>query len=213
MDLEAIRELAFKHMANRRAHKEREIGFIYYHGQRVAKIAVKLRKLLIPDDPSRDQELTAAGYFHDIAKGIEPHSVYGAVLVREILAEHCTPEQLDFISDLIRHHQFRDPSKGYHDYIKIIQDADILDHVGVVEIWMNFQYCAHADMTLTDSIRFYETEFPALAAKIRSLLNYDLSRQIFDDKCRFVMDFVNRMKVEADGEIFNLDSLRSDAHD
>jgi len=213
VDMEAIRALAHKHLADRRAHKEREVGFIYYHGQRVAKIAVQLRKLLIPDDDSRDQELTVAGYFHDIAKGIEPHSVYGAVLIREILADYCAPEQLEFIAELIRHHQFRDPSKGYHDYIKIIQDADTLDHVGVVEIWINFQYYAYTDSTLQDSVKFYETRFPALAEKMRRQLNFEISKQIFDEKYNFVKAFVQRMKVEANGGIYNLDSLRSDAHD
>ncbi len=208
MNLDEIKALAYKHLAGRKAHKERETGFIYYHGQRVAKIAVQLRQLLLPDDHSHDQELTVAGYFHDIAKGIEPHSVYGAVLVREILADHCTREQIERIAELIHYHPFRDPDKDYNDWIKIIQDADIIDHMGVVDIWVEFHYQAHLDEPLSDAVRFYENDFRPLAARMRGQLNYGISRQIFDDRYRFVMDFVNRMKVEADGVIYNLGNLK-----
>ena len=34
MDLQKLKELAFQHMGNRKAHREREKGFIYYHPTR-----------------------------------------------------------------------------------------------------------------------------------------------------------------------------------
>ena len=92
--------------------------------------------------------------------------------------------------------------------IKIIQDADIIDHMGVVDIWVEFHYQAHLDEPLSDAVRFYENDFRPLAARMRGQLNYGISRQIFDDRYRFVMDFVNRMKVEADGVIYNLGNLK-----
>ncbi|HHT37735.1 MAG: HD domain-containing protein [Candidatus Wallacebacter cryptica] len=205
MNLEEIRELAYQHLANRKAHKERELGFIYYHGQRVAKIAVKLRQLVLPNDDSWDQELTAAAYFHDIAKGIEPHAVYGSIIVREILADYCTKEQLDRISELVRWHQFRDHTKEYHDYIKILQDADTLDHFGAVEIWMNFFYYAHVEGTLEDSVEFYQTKYPEIAGRARSALNYEVSKTIFDEKHQFVLDFAKRMSIEAEGGFVDFD--------
>lgn len=202
MDLAEIKELAFKHLGNRKAHSERERGFIYYHGQRVANIALELRKMILPADDANDEAIIAAAYFHDIAKGIEPHSYYGSILVRDILKDHCSLEELELICEIIRYHQFRDKSKKYNDYIKIIQDADILDHGGVVEIWMNFGYYVHKDGTLTDSLEFYQTEYDSLAEKMRNALNYDISLEIYDEKNRFVKDFIKRLNVEAFGEIY-----------
>ncbi len=202
MDLAKIRELAFKHMSNRKAHNEREKGFIYYHGQRVANIALELRKMILPTDDNCDEVIIAAAYFHDIAKGIEPHSYYGSNLVQEILKDYCNPKELALICEIIRCHQFRDKSRNYSDYVKIIQDADILDHVGVVEIWMNFSYYAHKDGTLTDSLEFYQTEYDSLANKMRDVLNYDVSLEIYDEKNLFVKDFIKRLSIEAVGKIY-----------
>lgn len=202
VDLKAINELAYKHLANRKSHLHREKGFIYYHGQRVANIVLELRQRLFPDDDSHDQVLTVAAYFHDIAKGIEPHSYYGSIIVKELLQDYCSEDELYTIAEIIKHHQFRDPNKNFSDLIRLIQDADTLDHFGTVEIWMNFNYYANNDGTMLDSVDYYSSEkFEEITATCRSLLNYDLSVQIFDEKLHFVKEFARRMKLEAQGKI------------
>ena len=50
MDINVLKDVAYKLMANRKAHLEREKGFIYYHGQRVANISLKLREHILKDD-------------------------------------------------------------------------------------------------------------------------------------------------------------------
>jgi uncharacterized protein len=208
MDLQKLKELAFQHMGSRKAHREREMGFIYYHGQRVANIAVTLRKLVLPEDDSKDDLLTAAAFFHDIAKGIEPHGQYGAVLAGELLKEHCKPDELSEITELIRCHQLREKGAGYSEHIKILQDADILDHFGVIEIWMNFQYYAFTDGPVTESVKFYKEEFPKFAQHVGEMLNYEVSRRIYKEKIDFVRSFAGRMSVEAEGGIYNLDEVK-----
>ncbi len=205
MDVEQLKELAYIHLANRKAHLEREKGFIYYHGQRVAKIAVWLREFILPHDQSHDEILMAAAFFHDIAKGIEPHSYYGSILVEQILRDYCSGYELEQITELIRWHQFRDQTKDYSEYIKILQDADTLDHGGSVELWMNFQYQSHTNGTLLDSVQFYREEYDKIAVMMRQGLNYDISVQIFDEKVEFVRNFIERMSVEAEGRIFGFD--------
>ncbi len=200
MDLEVIQGLASKHLRSRNAHHNREQGFIYYHGQRVAKLAVNLRKRLLPGETTFDQVMIVASYFHDVAKGIEPHSKFGSIVAREILADYCTSEELEQIATIIRHHQFREKRNDYSDCVKIVQDADILDHFGSVEIWMNFQHYAHEGGTLDDSIAFYRDDYATHAQKVRSLLNYPVSLQIFDEKDTFVREFAARMALEGNGE-------------
>lgn len=202
MDISLLNELAFKHMANRKAHPEREKGFIYYHGLRVSKLSIKLRQILLPEDNSHDDIITIAGLFHDITKGIEPHGKHGAVLIKDILKEHCSENEINEIAQIIYCHQLRKIDNDYSEYIKIVQDADILDHFGSIEIWMNFQYYAHKDEPMCNSLEFYNTEFNSNAAKCRESLNYDISKKLFDDKVAFVHSFVDRFKKEANGEFY-----------
>lgn len=203
MDLQLIKQRAFKNLGSRKAHHHRETGFIYYHGARVANLVINLRKLVLPEDNSKDEILQAAAYFHDVAKGIEPHSTYGAILVKEMLQDLCTEEEVNQISGLIQCHGAR-KKRAYNNYEMLLQDADLLDHFGTVELWMNFYYYAIEDEDMNASIDFYNTEFKDMAVKNRSLLNYEVSERIFDEKLEFVYNFVKRMEIENKGDIVDI---------
>jgi uncharacterized protein len=200
MDINTLREMAYKLMGNRKAHLEREKGFIYYHGLRVSKISLKLREVILPEDSSHDDIIVAASLFHDVAKGIEPHGKHGAVLAKDILKEYCTEYEINKITEIIQYHTQRKKNNDYSEYIKIVQDADILDHLGTIEIWMNFQYYAHKDEPMQNSVEFYSNEFKTHVENCRKLLNYDVSHKIFEDKVSFVYSFIDRFKKEAEGE-------------
>lgn len=200
MDLELIKARAFENLSKRKAHKRREIGFIYYHGQRTAKLVISLRKLVLPEDSSMDEILQAAAYFHDVAKGIEPHSKYGGLLAKEMLQDLCSKEELEKICELISLHTSR--KKGScDDYAKLLQDADLLDHFGSIEIWMGIHYAAAEDWSIDTLVEFYQGEFDEMAAKNRSLINYEVSERIFDDKVEFIHNFAHRLYVEGKGEL------------
>ncbi|MDF2593044.1 MAG: hypothetical protein K0S75_2510 [Clostridia bacterium] len=203
MDLRLIKQRAFENLGSRKAHHHRETGFIYYHGARVANLVINLRKLVLPEDNSKDEILQVAAYFHDVAKGIEPHSKYGAILSSEMLKDLCTEEEADQISEIIHCHAAR-KKREYNDYEMLLQDADLLDHFGTIELWMNFNYYAIEDKDMNSSIDYYRTEFIDMAAKNRSLLNFEISKKIFDEKLEFVYDVVKRMEIENRGDIVDI---------
>lgn len=203
MDLQLIKARAFENLGKRKAHRRRETGFIYYHGERTAKLVISLRKLVLPEDTSMDDILQTAAFFHDVAKGIEPHSKYGAVLAREMLQDLCSEEELEKICELISLHTSR--KKGNcDDYAKLLQDADLLDHFGSIELWMGIHYAAAEDWNVNTLVEFYQGEFNEMAAKNRSLINYEVSERIFDDKFEFTHKFAERLAAENKGEIVRL---------
>ena len=202
MNLQAIKEKAYELMGNRKAHIEREVGGIYYHGERTGKIAITIREYILPNDNSKDEILLAAGYFHDIAKGIEPHPKYGEILTREVLKDMVSDDELNFICNIIALHKSRKMAEiAQNDFVKIFQDADILDHYGTYEIWMNFLYQARLEGNMQDSIKFYDEEFFEMAGISRSLLNFEISKKIFDEKIDFEREFFERLKVETVGGV------------
>lgn len=204
MDLSKINEIAYRTMGNRKSHQRREKGYIYYHGQRVAQISLNLRRELFPDDDSMDDLIYVGALFHDVTKGIEPHHETGAHMVKQLLKDECTSEQLDIISDIIANHNAR-----HHEnlpfYIKIVQDADILDHFGTMDLWITLLHSAYEEENVFDVIRFWESaKCTGFITYSRNAIHYELSKQIFEQKVSFVKQFQERFRHEANGQIHYL---------
>ena len=210
MNLTAMQALAEQLLKRRKAHIDREKGGIYYHGQRVANTARLLRHAILPDDASHDDILTIASWFHDIGKDIEPHGHYGALLARDALRPHCAPEELDEICEIIALHCERKPGENdYSPWTKLLQDADMLDHYGSYTLWMDIWGSVCQDGSW-EALAFYdEANWAKHCAKNRALLNYELSRRIFDEKIAFVNALYARMRIECGGEIVGLEEMLS----
>ena len=208
MNLPAMQTLAEKLLKPRKAHIDREKGGIYYHGQRVAKTVLLLRRAIMPDDASHDDILTAAAWFHDIGKDIKPHAHYGSILAREALAPHCSAEELDEICGIISLHCERRPGdNSCSPCVKLLQDADLLDHFGSYILWMDIWRCACSEVAWREMAYFEEAPWEEFCAKHRALLNYPLSQHIFDEKLAFINEVYARMQMECMGEIVGLEEM------
>lgn len=208
MDMEAIKRIAAAEMENRSSHPWKEPGNKFYHGERVAKLALILRKRLFPQDDSHDQILTVAAWFHDVRNGEEEHWEKGAQAVRGLLCGLCTQEELDEICTIIALHDDRSEAHdGYSHYIKLHQDADHLDHFGSYDVWMNFAYGAVYDQTLEQLMEFMEKKRPSEDERYLRELNFPLSREIYREKADFLRQFSERFRAECSGEICNLDKI------
>jgi len=208
MNLPAMAALAEQLLKPRKAHIDREKGGIYYHGQRVAKTVLLLRRAILPEDGSHDDILTAAAWFHDIGKDLKPHARYGAVLAGEALAPHCSVEELDEIREIISLHDDRKPGDNhYSPWVKLQQDADMLDHFGSYILWLDIWHSACNEGSWREMAYYEDEPWEACLAKNRRLVNYPLSLRIFDEKAAFINDVYARMRVECTGGIVGLEDL------
>lgn len=202
MNINKINEIAFKAMGRRKAHLEREIGFIFYHCERVAKLSINLRNTLFPADDSMDEIIYVGALFHDVTKGIEPHSTTGAQLIKTILKEECSEQELKEISEVIKLHNSR-KQKELPFHIKIVQDADILDHFGSIDIWLKFMYSAHKEENVFDALNYWNSsDYIEYIKTSRQMLNYELSKEIFEKKIEFEMNFQKQFEIECNGIMF-----------
>lgn len=199
MDYEALDHLAARLMAKRKPHAQRERGSIYFHGQRVSRGVIQLRKLVTADN-SHDPYLRVAGLFHDVGKGMEPHAHIGAILMKDLLRPYMAPDEVDEVVRLIDVHDDRKPDSDKHDLpVRLLQDADLLDHFGTQEIWMCFSYYATHERGVSEALDFYRNDYKKSVNRQRKLLNFEESRRIFEEKYRFQRDFIKRLKVESEG--------------
>ena len=204
-DFEKLDELAAKLMKDRQAHVDRETGSVYYHGQRVAKLAMTLRGIVLPDEPDWDTALRLAGMFHDVGKGLKPHSHYGALIFRDAVRGLAEPALIDKAAELIEAHCDRRPAEPVYDApARILQDADLLDHFGTYEIWMNINYQAKHNKSILDALQHMDDFFDHYVDRHRALLNYPVSVAIYDDKAQFLWQFRERLRREANGELYRI---------
>lgn len=188
-------------MGKRKIHTKREKGYLYYHGKRVASLALNLRQTIFPEHPFKDEIIYAAGLFHDVGKGIMSHNETGAVLVKEILKEECSLDELEEISEIVLMHNQRGGLDELSFPIKIVQDADALDHLGIMEVWGRFIKSAFDDEPMEKVLEFWsDSGYDKYIKKYRSEFNYQLSKQIYVDKIEFHEEFVERFAMEVRGQ-------------
>ena len=183
MKVTEAQRLAYDAMSRRRDQALREPGWIYYHGQRTGRIALDLaRRLNVRVDLD---VLYVAGLFHDIGKDDEPHHETGAKLSAEILSDCCTQEELAAVSGLIRTHNQRNGLPEYSKSALLLQDADILDHVGLIGVWLTFYWSGSHSESIDDHLAFIaEGPQEEQRVRMRGLLNFELSRQMYDERVR-----------------------------
>lgn len=208
MDFERLDAVAQKLMKKRKAHRQRESGSIYDHGQRVAKLVITLRRAVVPDDDSMDDILRLAGMFHDIGKGIEPHAEFGAPIMLQAVKGIVSDGEAQEAARLIRSHCDRRPEEPVHDvWERLIQDADLLDHIGTYNIWMDIQYYAHTDEGVLAEAQFLQENAENYARHHRAQLNFDITKRIYDDRIGFYLEYAKRFQTEARGEVYRAERL------
>ena len=210
MNLPAIKQIVQAEMSNKRSSPYNEIGDKYFHGERTATLALRLRQIILPKISDYDEILTIAAWFHDIYNGMvdwRKHCELGAERTRELLTSHVTPEELEQICHIIAVHDDRNHDNDHSDIVKIHQDADHLDHFGTMDIWRSVAYTTGNDRTIKNALDFFHNTRPTETIRWRSELHFDLSKRIYDDKEQYMQSFIKRLTVEEAGGIWNEEAL------
>ena len=212
MNLKYIQELAAEQLMQRRSHPAVELGNKYFHGQRVGNTVTELRKQLFPDHPEWDETLMVAAWFHDIANDrTNPeldHQQVGAEMTASILKNVCLAEEIEEVCKLIACHDMRDPDNAsYSDQVRLLQDADLLDHLGIFDIWYIFSMASSQGLSMPELFEWFEQTRPGKEELYYYQCNFALSQRILLEKSRFVYEFGKRYLMEGSGEIWNLEQV------
>ena len=202
MNLEEIRRIASENMSNRRSHLEREPGHVFHHGLRTANLTGEIMSRIERSLGRFDPVLYTGALFHDVGKGFGMHNEIGAEVAKRLLIDVCTPGELERICEIVRFHCIRKHGLELDNGILSVQDADMIDHFGTQEIWLHFLYRAYNHDTQMEAIKFWDSdEFRKRTAKMRGLLNFEVSKALFDDRIDFQERFLARLKLEAEGRV------------
>ena len=200
---ERLISLAKAQMLKKRDHSHRETGFAFYHGLRTARLSIYLREHIFPEHTEMDDILFAAGLFHDIGKLEPPHNQSGSRMVRALLPEELTPAVLLQVAEIVLLHTKHGTCQaGYPDCVNLVMDADVIDHYGCMDIWVNLYHCALEDQTPAASIRYFQSVTQQEQAEFNeTMLYYPLSRQIQQERFTFEQAFFERLQRESQGEV------------
>lgn len=184
VDLTRINKIAEEYMRGHEDKNGREQGWIYFHGVRTAKIALRLSSEC-GLEADRDV-LWIAGLFHDIAKNQERHNERGADLAEELLKDHCPADLLERIVRTVRHHNQRKKSDSFPVEERIIQDADLIDHCGHIGVWVVFYLHGSHRESFDDHAAYFQSDKQlGWRNYMQSHLNFAESKRILDERLRF----------------------------
>lgn len=195
-----VERIAAQAMAQNDAYPDRPANYILAHGRRVAYIALDLADELGAE--VNPEILYTGTLFHDVGKArvekneaaddveipdthvsadAAPHELVGAERAAELLAHLFTYSELLRIHDIVLHHNHRAPPNNHTVAAKIAQDADSLDHVGMVGAWLTVYHTAREGGTLQDALEYAKSEAQVQdREEMRRQLNFGAARRRFD---------------------------------
>lgn len=184
--------------------------FVVLHSLRVEGYVKKLLNIESHQLSYEEVLLTRlAAILHDIGRIHirENHATLGRNIVEQWLGEHKhianEVQKVDRLLYLIEKHSDKEAEDD--DYcLKILQDADILDEIGAMSIFMTSNWIDKNNpyffRLLSNRIEGFEVNFCNEGFK---LLKTEAAKKIMDEKKKFITDFSNGLKEELYGtEIF-----------
>ncbi|MCD6502659.1 MAG: HD domain-containing protein [Euryarchaeota archaeon] len=145
--------------------------------------------------------LALAALLHDIARPLEEkglikdHARESAKIAKEFL-DSLGYDKSNKVYEAIISHSFSSGLKARSLEAKILSDADKIDAIGAVGIARVFMYSGEHDRTIEESIEhFYEK-----ILKLKDLMYTKTGKEIAEERHRFTVKFIERLKDELSGK-------------
>jgi len=146
------------------------VNYRYFHGLRTMLACEAIVKSPELTKIKVDKEsLLIAALFHDIGKVVHieqdgtlqgdrsgdviSHEEMGARILKDYIGGVTSNKQVEKIANMIRNQHC--PKKNDFE-IKILSDADILDSVGLINVWRMFTYSGKKARSIDDTLSYYE---------------------------------------------------------
>lgn len=188
----------------------RDWRFVVHHSLRVESYAIKILEGEGMDINERESLLIrTAAVLHDTGRldGVDDHSDEhgrcGAQIVEKWLLENgnmgFSPQEKDRLLHMISVHSEKDTRENEIG-VMILKDADILDEIGAISIFMSSYRIDNNDSNflnnLSDRLKSYEIKF---CNRQMDRLNTYTAKKILSEKKQFIENFIQQLDLELDG--------------
>jgi len=179
---------------------EREGTHGFSHVERVFNLCMHIGR-----EEGADLEVLAlAALLHDIARPledagkVEDHAAEGARISRQFLRSLGYPEEkVEAVAHAIEAHRFSKGPEPRTLEAKILSDADKLDAIGAIGIARVFMYSGEHGRDIETSLRHFEDKI----LKLKDLMYTETAKRIAEDRHRFTVEFIERIRREIEGEL------------
>ena len=187
-----------------------EIGYRYYHGLRVAALALELvnaESLVV------NQELLFIGaLLHDVGKAGDKgkgHGPRGAELIQKQIPHLFGQDELERVTQIVAYHYMRPKSKymlgkpdpGWPQEVLLVQDADTLDHFGANGIWIAHHFATVEKRNQQSSIDRHIMEDEAWKQESQQAMNYPAALRELEHRISCMDNFVWQWAREEQGQL------------
>lgn len=187
-------------------------GYRILHAKRVyrylSNIFKQQRKEL--ENVNKDAVL-AGGILHDIGdlervtdNNIDyssqiDHSKSGAKIVKKELRKYnLQPSLINSIAEIIKNHHSYNPSNSIE--TKLVQDADLLDELGLINVWQMFSYSYNSGRNLEKTIDYWNEEGFKRKKSCIENCNFDFTKKIAENRLREMTNFFKVLQKENESE-------------
>jgi hypothetical protein len=210
-----------QHRVESRHPWRKDWRFVVLHSHRVETYTTKILNREPHDLSDTEIILIRLGaILHDIGRleMSENHAELGAQIVGDWLLNHrrewLTWEQVESVLEMISEHSNKENFESSYS-AAVLKDADILDEIGVMSIFMSSNWIDHGSPFFFHDLRkrLIEFEIPFCNGKA-NLLNTNGAREILSEKKFFIENFITQITNElaSDEQIVKL-LLRSSRKD
>jgi len=183
-----------------RSFFEREGTHGFSHVERVFNLCLHIGR-----EEGADLEVLAlASLLHDIARPledsgkVEDHALESARIARHFLLSLGYPEEkVEAVTHAIEAHRFSRGPEPRTLEAKILSDADKLDAIGAIGIARVFMYSGEHGRDIEASLKHFEEKI----LKLKDLMYTETAKRIAEDRHRFTVEFIERIKREIEGEL------------